>query len=136
MGKKKVDSNLSINQLREISTWISSVQDVDQVLELIIETATKMMNAKASSLLLLDPKSKHLYFKVATGDKKEDLKKFEVPLGHGHVVFVLVGLLVRVGVEIECPDPGVLGHVHGDIQSLNAEVGAKFEEGLSLHELG
>ena len=62
MSKNKVDSNISINQIREISTWISSVQDVDQILELIIETATQMMKAKASALLLVDPKTKHLYF--------------------------------------------------------------------------
>ena len=48
----------SIDRLKEISTWVSSVQDLDQLLELIIETATRMMDAKASSLLLLDQKTK------------------------------------------------------------------------------
>jgi len=75
MSNKEIDTDFSIHHLREISTWVSSVQDLDQVLELIIETATRMMNAKASSLLLLDPKSKRLYFKVATGDKKDDVRK-------------------------------------------------------------
>ena len=99
MSEKKVKSNISINQIKAISTWISSVQDVDQVLELIIETATKMMNAKASSLLLVDPKTKRLYFKVATGDKKEDVKKFEVPLGQG-----IAGHVAVTGEPLLIPD--------------------------------
>ena len=61
----------SIARFKEISSWVSSIQDIDKLLELIIETATQMMQAKASSLLLLDPKTRHLYFKVATGEKKK-----------------------------------------------------------------
>ena len=83
-----MDNNLksadtSIDRMKEISTWVSSVQDLDQLLELIIETATRMMDAKASSLLLLDPKTQRLYFKVATGEKKDDVKQFEIDLGQG-----------------------------------------------------
>ena len=74
----KLNSDISITQLREITSWVTSVEDLDQLLELIIETATHMMNAKASSLLLVDQKTKRLYFKVATGDKKDDVKKFEI----------------------------------------------------------
>ena len=48
---------------------------MDQLLELIIETATRMMDAKASSLLLVDPKKNKLYFKVATGEKKKGERK-------------------------------------------------------------
>jgi len=99
MQKQAGNSNLSIDRLREISTWVSSVQDVDQILELIIETATKMTNAKASSLLLVDPKTKRLYFKVATGDKKDDVKKFEVPLGQG-----IAGHVAVTGEPLLIPD--------------------------------
>lgn len=41
------------------------------------------MRAKAGSLLLLDPKTRKLYFKVATGEKKEEIKQFEIELGKG-----------------------------------------------------
>ena len=58
MDNNHLNPDPSIDRLREISTWVSSVQDLDQLLELIIETATRMMDAKASSLLLLDPKTK------------------------------------------------------------------------------
>ena len=83
MDKETFNTDSSIDRLKEISTWVSSVQDLDQLLELIIETATRMMDAKASSLLLLDPKTNKLYFKVATGEKKSDVKKFEIDLGQG-----------------------------------------------------
>ncbi len=73
----------SIERLREISSWISSVHDLDQLLELIIESASKMMRAKASSLLLLDEKTGRLHFKVATGEKKQEIKTYEVELGKG-----------------------------------------------------
>jgi Nif-specific regulatory protein len=93
------DADSSIDRLKEISTWVSSVQDLDQLLELIIETATRMMDAKASSLLLLDPKTKKLYFKVATGEKKEDVKRFEIELGQG-----IAGYVAQTGESLLIPD--------------------------------
>ena len=99
MDNNRFDSDSSIDRLREISTWVSSVQDLDQLLELIIETATRMMDAKASSLLLLDPKTKKLYFKVATGEKKEDVKRFEIELGQG-----IAGYVAQTGESLLIPD--------------------------------
>lgn len=99
MSNKETDADFSILQLREISTWVSTVQDLDQLLELIIETATRMMNAKASSLLLVDPKTRRLYFKVATGDKKDDVKQFEVELGQG-----IAGHVAQTGEALLIPD--------------------------------
>ena len=89
----------SIDRLKEISTWVSSVQDLDQLLELIIETATRMMDAKASSLLLLDQKTKKLQFKVATGDKGTDVKQFEIDLGQG-----IAGHVAETGEPLLIPD--------------------------------
>ncbi len=88
MESKTLSSDASIDHIKEISTWVASVTNLDMLLELIIETATGMMNAKASSLLLLDPKTRRLYFKVATGEKKDDIKQFEVELGTGIAGFV------------------------------------------------
>ena len=89
----------SIDRFKEISTWVSSVQDLDQLLELIIETATRMMDAKASSLLLLDQKSKKLHFKVATGEKGTDVKQFEIDLGQG-----IAGHVAETGEPLLIPD--------------------------------
>lgn len=71
-----------------ISSLVTSVFDLDHLLELIIESVTEVMSARASSLLLLDEKTKKLYFQVATGEKKDDVKKFEVSLGKGIAGYV------------------------------------------------
>lgn len=72
-----------IEQLKAISSWVSSVQDLDKLLQLIIESATNVVNAEAASLLLLDPKTNTLYFKVATGAKSDEVKEFTVKMGQG-----------------------------------------------------
>ena len=99
MDKIAKDAGISIDRLKEISTWVSSVQDLDQLLELIIETATRMMDAKASSLLLLDPKTQRLYFKVATGEKKDDVKQFEIEIGQG-----IAGHVAQTGEPLLIPN--------------------------------
>ena len=71
-----------------ISSLVTSVFDLDHLLELIIESITEVMKARASSLLLVDEKTKKLYFQVVTGDKKDDVKKFEVGLGEGIAGYV------------------------------------------------
>jgi Nif-specific regulatory protein len=99
MDNMPTSVDASIDRLKEISTWVSSVQDLDQLLELIIETATRMMDAKASSLLLLDQKTKKLQFKVATGDKGTDIKQFEIDLGQG-----IAGHVAETGEPLLIPD--------------------------------
>lgn len=99
MNEKLSTPASSIDHLKEISTWVSSVLDLDALLELIINTATRMMQARASSLLLLDEKTKRLYFKVATGEKKEEIRKYELNLGQG-----IAGFVAEKGEPLLIPD--------------------------------
>jgi Nif-specific regulatory protein len=92
-------SDVAIDRLKEISKWVSSVQDLDQLLELIVYTATTMMNGKASSLLLVDNKTGRLYFKIATGEKKDDVKKYEIDPGQG-----IAGYVAQTGEALLIPD--------------------------------
>ncbi|MFC1820569.1 sigma 54-interacting transcriptional regulator, partial [Thermodesulfobacteriota bacterium] len=85
--------------LREISAWVNSVLDLDDLLELIIDTATRMMEAKASSLLLLDEKTRKLYFKVATGAKREEVMQYELDVGEG-----IAGQVAEKGESLLIPD--------------------------------
>ena len=85
--------------LREIITWVNSVLDLDQLLELIIDTATRMMEVKASSLLLLDKKTNKLHFKIATGAKREEVRRYEVNLGEG-----IAGYVAEKGKALLIPD--------------------------------
>ena len=96
--KNNLKTSASIIRLKEISSWISCVHDLDQLLELIIDTTTEIMAARASSLMLIDQNTKKLYFKVATGEKRQEVKTFEVKLGQGiagHVAETGESLLIR-----------------------------------------
>jgi Nif-specific regulatory protein len=99
MNARPSISDSPIERLKEISTWVSSVLDLDQLLELIIDTATSLMRAKASSLLLLDQRSKKLYFKVATGEKRAEVRKYELDLGQG-----IAGYVAEKGEPLLIPD--------------------------------
>ena len=99
MNERSPINESPIACLREITTWVNSVLDLDQLLELIIDTATRMMEAKASSLLLLDEKTKKLYFKVATGAKSDEVRQFEINLGEG-----IAGYVAEKGEPLLIPD--------------------------------
>lgn len=92
-------SEMPIDRLKEISSWISSAHDLDNLLTLIVETAARAMNARAGSLLLLDRKTGKLYFQVATGSKKERVKSYEVELGQG-----IAGTVAQKGTPLLIPD--------------------------------
>ena len=90
---------LPIAYFKEISSWLHSVLNQDELLELIINSATRMMTAKASSLLLLDEKTKKLYFKVATGEKGNEVRHFQINLGEG-----IIGHVAQTGEPLLIPD--------------------------------
>ncbi len=83
MKTDTLETNAPIDQLKAISSWVSSVQDLDKLLHLIIESATGVVRAEAASLLLVDAKTDSLFFKVATGAKGEAVKDFRVKIGEG-----------------------------------------------------
>ncbi|MBI5179386.1 MAG: sigma 54-interacting transcriptional regulator [Nitrospinae bacterium] len=76
-------SDNRIKLFKDISEIVYSTINLDSLLDVVIVTATKMMNAKASSLLLRDEKTGKLFFHIATGEKKEEVKLFELEKGEG-----------------------------------------------------
>lgn len=62
------------------------------LLEMIVQTATRFLNARASSLFLIDEGTQELVFEVAIGPVAEQIKQFRVPLGHG-----IAGLVALTG---------------------------------------
>ena len=98
MTEKNING-LPIAYFKEISSWLHSVLNQDELLELIINSATRMMSAKASSLLLLDEKTQKLYFKVATGEKGKEVRQFQISLGEG-----IVGYVAQTGEPLLIPD--------------------------------
>ncbi len=60
-----------------------STLELSQILDIIIESAKRLLKAEASSLLLIDDLTRELYFASASGEAAELLKNLTVPLGKG-----------------------------------------------------
>ncbi|MDR2501116.1 MAG: sigma 54-interacting transcriptional regulator [Treponema sp.] len=72
------------NTLIEISTLINSnYSDGHALLTKIVESATRLCEGEASSLLLVNQEGNELYFEVALGAKGAEVKKYTVKFGEG-----------------------------------------------------
>ena len=69
--------------LRQVAAAISSVMEVQPLLEMIMEKSKEVMDAEASSLMLLDEETQELVFNVATGEKGAAIREIRLPLGRG-----------------------------------------------------
>lgn len=80
-------SDVDINKLEtliEINALINSdYSDLQAVLQRILDSAMRLIECEAASLLLLNPENDKLYFEVALGAKGPDVKKFSLNLGEG-----------------------------------------------------
>ena len=80
-------SDVDISKLEtliEINALINSdYSDLQGVLQRILESAMRLIECEAASLLLLNPENNKLYFEVALGSKGPDVKKFSLNLGEG-----------------------------------------------------
>jgi len=85
-GMKMAKNNCTTEEMKEIfdvAKNISSVMDVDALLKRIGTAAEKLLNAEASSIMLLDDDKQTLSFKVATGEKGGVIQKMKVKVGQG-----------------------------------------------------
>jgi len=101
MTMKPSNSDNSTDRFKEISSWVSSVHDLDQHLDLIMGTVIQMMRTRTVSLMLVDNDAKRLYVKAATGRIKHDPKKREITLGKG-----IAGYVAENGEAVVVPDVG------------------------------
>ncbi len=75
-----------LNSLNQISTQLATVfQEPDRLLELITLSAVGILEAEAGSLLLVDPETGELEFRVASGEDADDLVGTRLPPGTGLV---------------------------------------------------
>lgn len=88
-----------LQYLSDISAWVSCVQDSGHLPELIVDTAARMMQARASSLLLLDEDRQTLRFEITTGPKRNEVKNYELKLGQG-----IAGHVAQTGESLLVPD--------------------------------
>lgn len=68
----------------EVNGLISSSLDLDRILENVMAISKQVMNADASSLMLIDEKTNELVYQVALGEVGERLKQeFRLKMGQG-----------------------------------------------------
>jgi len=83
MLKSAIDRN-KFETLIEINTLINSeYSDGKELLRTIIESATRLMEAEASSLLLVNPENNKLYFEISLGTKGPEVQRFSLNMGEG-----------------------------------------------------
>jgi len=79
----KIDVN-KFHTLIEINALINSnYKNLHSLLLRIMESATRLSSAEASSLLLTDKEKNELYFEVALGSKGKEVQKYTVKMGEG-----------------------------------------------------
>ena len=82
-----------LSTLIEVNGLISSSLNLDQILENVTTISKKVMNADASSLMLIDEKTNELVYEVALGMVGEKLKKeFRLKMGQG-----IAGIVAQEG---------------------------------------
>lgn len=90
LGQELKDIRNSLEEkIERLSTFVSlassinSTLDLNQLLTYLMSCATKVMKAKDSSLMLLDERTNELVFKVALGEKGDQMQEFRLKMGQG-----------------------------------------------------
>jgi PAS domain S-box-containing protein len=69
--------------LLQANRILSSKLDSGDLLEAVMELATRVVKAETASILLLDEKTQELYFNVALGEAGEQIKEIRLKVGEG-----------------------------------------------------
>ncbi len=78
--ERKIDK---LTQVLEANMYLSSTLNLTFVLERLLAKAREVLDAEASSLMLLDEEKQELYFHTVLGEKSEILKNIRLRLGEG-----------------------------------------------------
>ncbi len=77
------NTSSKIEILRSVSPIATGDVNTDQLVSMVINITTRVMDAKASSLLLVDERGEKLHFYMASGEKSKELKRIELNIGEG-----------------------------------------------------
>lgn len=95
-----LNKELSANKrLLDVSRTVNSSLDIRDVLDAVMVSAQRLLDAEAASLLLIDSEKKNLEFYVAHGEKKNQIVRQAVPIEKG-----IVGHVARTGESVVCND--------------------------------
>ncbi|WP_179232856.1 PP2C family protein-serine/threonine phosphatase [Paenibacillus rigui] len=98
--RREADYELSRTlQLFEVSVEMNSTIHKQDLLHKIMETSARVMNAEASSVILVDTERSELYFEVAIGDKGDEVQEIRLKLGEG-----IAGWVAETGKSVKIDD--------------------------------
>ncbi len=83
MTKDLKGESRKLTLLLETNKALTSTLDLERLLKVIMGQAKRVVDAEASSLMLLDESRKELFFDVTLGGKREKLKHIRLKLGQG-----------------------------------------------------
>ncbi|HIE29802.1 TPA: GAF domain-containing protein [Candidatus Poribacteria bacterium] len=110
MGNKK-NSDEDLQKLLDITTDLSTSLDVDSILYKINTSASSLVFAEESSILLFDDEKLYLYFKAASGEKAPILQKTLVTDG-------IAWLVAQTGEPMIIPDTNSDARFSGTVDSM------------------
>jgi GAF domain-containing protein len=90
----------TLNRLIQVTTMLNSTLNLQDLLQLIMDSATDLLNAETSSLMLVDEETGELTFDVATGEPGQEVVKYRVPPGQG-----IAGWVVQNAQPLVIDDP-------------------------------
>ncbi len=72
-----------LRRLMEITASLNSTLDLDELLQQIMTSASDLLGAETSSLLLVDEETSELVIQVATGEPAPEAVEQRIPAGQG-----------------------------------------------------
>jgi GAF domain-containing protein len=89
MAQNGHDEVGALKRIIEITALLNSTLNLDELLQLIMSSASELLGAETSSLLLLDEDSGDLVINVATGEPGAQVAQQRVPAGQGIAGWVM-----------------------------------------------
>jgi GAF domain-containing protein len=87
----------NLNKLLDASIKLNSIiHDQEELLSSVMLTAANVIGAEAASIILKDEESNELFFKVATGEKGDEVKEIRLQMGEG-----IAGWVAKTGKPIK-----------------------------------
>lgn len=89
LAQKRLEEKMGeIDILYEVEREVSTSQNLEQLLDSITGKIMQFVKAEAGSILLLEEGTNQLFFKVALGDKGQEVKQVRLNVGEGIVGWV------------------------------------------------
>jgi diguanylate cyclase (GGDEF)-like protein len=110
-GGNFIDTNSDTGQVERLmdciafSKVLASIYDMETLLTAVLQRINAIIPARNWSLLLIDPKTRELYFAVVVGVASEAVKDIRLKEGEG-----IAGAVVRTGQPIFIPDVKEVPH--------------------------